>query len=105
VRGTIAWLHEPEDKLTIVRTLTDHFEARELRPWSIDDAPPSYVEAMLRGIVGLKLTIDSVEAQFKLSQNRTEDDRSGVELGLEARGDAASEDIARLVRLHGPREG
>lgn len=105
VRGPVTWLHDPEDKLRIVRSLTDHFEARELRPWSVDDAPRAYIEAMLRGIVGVRLTIESIEAQFKLSQNRSEDDRSGVELGLEARGDADSEDIARLMRVYGPREG
>ena len=60
---------------------------------------------MLGGTVGVRLSIERVEAQFKLSQNRTEDDRSGVELGLAAREDAASRAIARLMRRHFPFEG
>ena len=105
VRGRVTWLHGAEAKRRIVRALTDRFEAGEAKPWSIDDAPADYIEAMLGGIVGLSLSIESVEAQFKLSQNRTEDDRSGVELGLAAREDSGSRAIARLMRRHVPFEG
>jgi len=99
VHGTISWVHDAEAKLRIVRTLTDRFEQHELKPWSVDDAPPEYMQAMMRGIVGLTLSITGIETQFKLSQNRTEDDRSGVELGLTERG-AEGEDVARLMRAH-----
>jgi transcriptional regulator len=99
VHGAITWMHDVADKLQIVRTLTDRFEQHELKPWSVDDAPPPYIDAMLRGIVGVTLSITSIESQFKLSQNRTEDDRSGVELGLTERG-AEGEDVARLMRAH-----
>ena len=102
VRGPLTWLHDAADKLDIVRTLTDQFEARELRPWSVDDAPAAYMDAMLNGIVGIRIAIENIDAKFKLSQNRIEDDRSGIELGLEGRGDGASEDIARLMRVHLP---
>lgn len=105
VRGRVTWLHGADFKRRIVRALTNRFEAGEANPWSIDDAPADYIEAMLGGIVGLSLSIESVEAQFKLSQNRTEDDRSGVELGLAAREDSGSRAIARLMRRHFPFEG
>ncbi len=104
VHGPIRWTHDAAEKLAIVRALTDAFEAREVRPWSVDDAPPEYIQAMLRGIVGVRLEIGRIEAQFKLSQNRFEDDRSGVELGLTERG-VEGEDVARLMRAHLPREG
>jgi transcriptional regulator len=98
VHGRIAWLHDPAEKLRIVRALTDRFEAAEAKSWSVDDAPESYMTAMLGGIVGVRLTIERIEAQFKLSQNRSEDDRNGVELGLAARADVGSREIARLMR-------
>ncbi|MFT3811449.1 MAG: FMN-binding negative transcriptional regulator [Micropepsaceae bacterium] len=104
VHGAIRWAHDAAEKLHIVRTLTDRFEQYELKPWSVDDAPPPFIEAMLRGIVGVTLEIGRIEAQFKLSQNRSEDDRSGVELGLTERG-PEGETVARLMRLHLPREG
>ncbi len=104
VHGAVSWVHEADAKLAIVRALTDHFERREMKPWSVDDAPADYIQAMLRGIVGVRLSIERIEAQFKLSQNRTEDDRSGIELGLTERG-AEGEDVAHLMRVHLPREG
>lgn len=104
VHGAVRWIHDEAGKLHIVRTLTDRFEAREAKPWSVDDAPAEYIQAMLRGIVGVALKVGRIEAQFKLSQNRIEDDRSGVELGLTGRGGADAE-LARLMRAHLPREG
>lgn len=104
VHGTIRWMHDDAEKLQIVRTLTDRFEQHELKPWSVDDAPPAFMAAMMRGIVGVRLEISRIESQFKLSQNRSEDDRSGVELGLTERG-VEGEDVARLMRAHFPREG
>ena len=38
---------------------------------------------MCRGIIGFKLTIDSLQAQFKLSQNKTAENIAGVIKGLE----------------------
>jgi transcriptional regulator len=99
VHGALRWTHDDAEKMQIVRRLTDRCEQHELKPWSIDDAPPQYMQAMLRGIVGVTLSISRIESQFKLSQNRVEDDRSGVELGLTERG-AEGEDVARLMRAH-----
>jgi transcriptional regulator len=101
VHGHIAWIDDPVQKRIIVRDLTDRFEAAEAKPWSIDDAPDSYVDAMLRGIVGVRLHVERIESQFKLSQNRTEDDRTGAELGLDNRSDDASRTVAALMRDQG----
>jgi len=101
VHGHIAWIDDAAAKRDIVRELTDRFEAAEAKPWSIDDAPDGYIEAMLRGIVGVRLHIERIESQFKLAQNKTEDDRSGIELGLEARDDAGSRAVAALMRDQG----
>ncbi len=38
---------------------------------------------MCRGIIGFRLPIDSIQAQFKLSQNKTVENISGVINGLE----------------------
>lgn len=55
-------------------------------PWRLDEAPREFIEAMLRGIVGLELEITDVVGRFKLSQNRTQGDRDGVATGLRERG-------------------
>lgn len=38
---------------------------------------------MCRGIIGFRLPIDSIQAQFKLSQNKTVENINGVINGLE----------------------
>lgn len=70
------WLRSQVDKLT------QHHETAFPRPWSLSDAPASYVEKMLKSIVGLEFTIMRIEGKWKLSQNRSEPDRAGVVAGL-----------------------
>ena len=38
----------------------------------------------MKGIVGLEFTINRLEGKWKVSQNRSERDRLGVEKGLES---------------------
>jgi transcriptional regulator len=48
----------------------------------VADAPPEYIDGQLRAIVGVELTIATVEAKYKLSQNRDADDQAGALEGL-----------------------
>jgi transcriptional regulator len=91
VHDDTAWLS------ALVRRLTDHHEAAEPRPWSVDDAPAAYVEGQLRAIVGVELVISRVEAKAKLSQNRPEADVDGVVAGLLARGDVSGAEAVRAA--------
>ena len=43
-----------------VGELTDQQEAGEAAPWALSDAPESYVDVMLRGIVGFRFAIARV---------------------------------------------
>jgi transcriptional regulator len=46
------------------------------------DAPADYVGSLVKGIVGLEMVIERLEGKWKVSQNRSEQDRSGVATGL-----------------------
>jgi transcriptional regulator len=78
-----------------VRDLTERHEAGRPQPWSVDDAPPQFIEGQLRAIVGVELAITRIEAKFKLSQNRSAADINGVISGLTIDG---HEDAANAVR-------
>ena len=43
--------------------------------------PPSYIDGLLRAIVGFELAITRLEGKWKLSQNRDAADRAGVRDG------------------------
>ena len=96
VYGRLAVHDDPAWVEALVRRLTDHHEAGRAEPWSVDDAPPRYIEGQLRAIVGVELQIERVEGKFKLSQNRSEADMDGVIAGLDS---AGRTELARAMRL------
>ncbi|MGE0667379.1 MAG: FMN-binding negative transcriptional regulator [Sphingomonadales bacterium] len=62
---------------------------RRLAPksaWDLGEVPAAKVAGMIRGIVGMEIPLDRVEAMWKLSQNRTQGDRRNVIRALRARG-------------------
>jgi transcriptional regulator len=71
-----AWLMAHLEKL-----VTAH-EASFVVPWRVGDAPPDYIASQAKGIVGLQIDIERLEGKWKVSQNRSEQDRSGVAKGL-----------------------
>lgn len=86
----------------LVRRLTDHHEADNPQPWSVDDAPEAFIAGQVRAIVGVELVISRIQAKFKLSQNRPEADVAGIIEGLEARGDATCAAAVRAARPSAP---
>jgi transcriptional regulator len=80
-----------------VAELTDQQESNEIRPWALTDAPETYIEAMLRGIVGFRLAITRLEGKWKMSQNRETKDRDGVVRGLGKRGAGGDLEMAEFI--------
>lgn len=95
--GPIHFFHDADRLRALVAALTDVHEAGLPKPWSIDDVPPDFIRAHLKGIVGFEMPIARLEGNWKLSQNRPAADRQGVVDGLRANGDAASMALADLV--------
>lgn len=88
------WLRCQLDDLTL------HKERSRAAPWSVSDAPASFVAAQIKGIVGLEIPIARIEGKWKVSQNRPAVDRAGVIAGL--RGDGGDAEImASLVAERG----
>jgi transcriptional regulator len=86
LRGSITVHDDPEWVRALVTRLTDRHEQPRAEPWAVSDAPPDYIDKNLRTIVGIEMVVSSVEAKAKLSQNRSEEDRAGVAVGLAAEG-------------------
>jgi transcriptional regulator len=80
-----------------VTELSDQQERTEAHPWKVSDAPESYIDVMLRGIVGFRFEIARLEGKWKMSQNREPQDRLGVIDGLKARATADDLEIAEKV--------
>src|SRR5207237_9643818 len=83
-----------------VGELTAQQERNEALPWALTDAPESFIEVMLRGIVGFRFAITRLEGKWKMSQNREAKDRDGVVTGLGERGAGDDLEIAEIVSRH-----
>lgn len=87
---------------TQIAALTNKQESGRTGPWAVTDAPPTFVEAQIKGIVGIEIPIARIEGKWKVSQNRPARDRQGVVDGLRAEGDEESEAMAELVANKNP---
>jgi len=88
VEGTVEVFDGPARLLDAVERLTARREAGRDAPWAVSDAPPDFVAAQLKGIVGVRIAMERITGKRKLSQNRSEADKAGVRAGLEASDDA-----------------
>lgn len=71
-----AWLRRQFGDLTSI-----HESPRRV-PWAVGDAPPDFIAAQMKAIVGIEVAIARLEGKFKMSQNRAGADRAGVIAGL-----------------------
>jgi transcriptional regulator len=90
-------IDDPEWLRKHVVALTDVHESERGASWRVSDAPSSYIDTMLRAIVGIEIPIAHLVGKWKVSQNRAVSDRLGVIEGLVERGDHQSQQMARLV--------
>jgi transcriptional regulator len=95
VRGSVVIHDDPEEVLDIVSRLSARHEAQFEKPWTMDKVEPDMLAKMLSVIVGFHIEIENIEGKFKLSQNRNDEDYSGVIEGLDAVGNS---DLAKAMR-------
>jgi transcriptional regulator len=89
-RGALRAIDDAAWLRAFVTRLTQHHETSQAKPWAVTDAPPEYIDSMLRAIVGIEIVLSSLVGKWKVSQNRAVADRTGVVRGLHAREDAAT---------------
>lgn len=84
IHGTVHFHNDRDWIYQNVSTLSDTHEQAHRSEWKITDAPKSYIDTLLRAVVGIEIDISSIEGKFKLSQNRSVEDIQGVIEGLQA---------------------
>lgn len=78
----------------MVHRLTYKYESGTPHPWSMEEAPPEFINHQIMQIIGIELEIFRVEAKAKLSQNRNVVDIGGAIKGLNENGNEA---VAALI--------
>ena len=95
--GRPAVMKDKDWLLRHVTELSNQQERSEAHPWKVSDAPDSYIDVMLRGIIGFRFEITRLEGKWKMSQNREPQDRVRVVEGLKARATGDDLEIAETV--------
>lgn len=93
VEGSARVVHDGEWLGRHLRALTNQHESGRADPWSVDDAPRDYTDKLIRGIVGVEITIDTLTGKLKASQNQPEVNRAGVKVGLALNGQNRMADL------------
>jgi transcriptional regulator len=101
-RGRARLIEDPPALEAIVLRLVATFENPRPVPWRME-LPEDYQQGMIGGIVGFEIEISQLTGKFKLSQNRTTEDRVRVVNALEA-GAPHEQEVAALMRKRVLRE-
>jgi transcriptional regulator len=83
-RGRLTVEADPARVRPYFERLTEALEAERAEPWSVVDAPESYIGKLQHALVGLRIDLTDIRGALKLSQNRNPDDHAGVRQGLAA---------------------
>lgn len=65
VHGRLRAVEDPAWLLRFLHGQTQHHEARQAHPWSVSDAPPTYIDGMLKAIVGIEIAVERIEGKWK----------------------------------------
>jgi transcriptional regulator len=93
--GVLRAIHDRDDLLRIAQDSVAFFENGRPQPWTFD-ASTGYADRMLKGIVGFRIEIQTLEGKWKLSQNHPPERRTKVRKALRERG-GEDADVARLM--------
>ena len=87
------WLHDH------VNALTDLHEDGRSAPWAVSDAPDEFISVMLRGIIGIRFSVDRLVGNWKLNQHRSQADQQGMQARLASEPETGANALATAMRL------
>ncbi len=99
-QGPIRFIHDSEWLLQLVSQLSETHEAGQAKPWTVNEAPPDYIERLLGAIVGIEIPIEKLIGKWKLDQNKSELDQAGMLNALAASPLIEANQLAKLIAAH-----
>jgi transcriptional regulator len=96
VRGALQWLDDDAARRDVVTRMVAFYEAGQPEPWTADlDAPELQPE--LRGIVPLRIAVESIEGKWKLNQHHSLERRRRTARALRALPSENAQAVAALM--------
>ena len=97
--GPLEIVDDAAEARGVLEALVHRFESDRESPWSLA-MPEAKLASVVGALVAFRIRIRRLDVKFKLSQNRTRDDRSRVIRALDASGDADALATARWMRAY-----
>lgn len=97
VYGTIRVIEGDELRESLRHLVNKHEKASE-KPITVEGMSEKFLKNEIKGIVAFELTITKMEAAYKLSQNRDDQNYQSIIRQLEQRGDHNSHQIAKEMK-------
>lgn len=96
LHGKIELVEDFDAQVDILKQLSTYFEKQSQTPW-VFELPSDLLNenALTNAIISFKFHPEKIEAKFKLSQNRSLEDRQGVIDGLKLE---RQDDMSRVIR-------
>jgi transcriptional regulator len=97
--GVLEIVRDPAETRGVLDALVQRFEANRDAPWRFA-MPERQRDALVGAIVAFRIRIRRLAAKFKLSQNRSPEDRSRVAAALDGEGYAEAAAVAAWMRTY-----
>ncbi len=98
-QGALEIIGDAAEARRVLDALVQRFEAERAAPWRFA-MPQRRRDALVGAIVAFRLRIRRLTAKFKLSQNRSAEDRARVVAALEREGHADAATVAAWMRAY-----
>lgn len=76
--GKTEIISNKEDEYLLLERLVKRFEGKYHYKYKLEELPKEFVNSEMRGVTSFKIKVDKIEAAFKLSQNRTDEDYQNI---------------------------
>lgn len=110
IYGKARLITDEQELHALMKGLVDRYEGDPMTPiepdkrYTVEGLPPDFLESQMKGIVGFEISVDEVQASFKLSQNRDQKNYENVVAELRKSGDQQSQSVAQIMVERGRRK-
>jgi transcriptional regulator len=108
VYGKPRLITDPAEMHEMMKGLVDRYEGHPDKAqadaeteagnrYTLDGLPPDFLASQMKGIVGFEISVDEIQASFKLSQNRDQKNYDNVVAELRKSDNQKSQDVAQIM--------
>ncbi|MEZ0287741.1 MAG: FMN-binding negative transcriptional regulator [Methylophilus sp.] len=97
--GKLKLIDDAEWLRAQLERLTAEHEAGFEKPWQLADAPSSFIDQLIKAVVGIEIEITRLSCKYKVSQNQPVENQLSVIEGLRERDHGKDQAMASTISL------